>query len=72
MFHDNALEATVRDWIRAFEDDRVSAMTQLLNFIMASSGCPQNLDNSAVQDPDSMSDVLHNLQTRFDPVRVFF
>ena len=72
MFHDSALESTIRDLIRDFQNDKISVLTELIHFILSCSGCKQGqVDSETVQNVDSISNTLVGLTQTYDPVSFF-
>jgi hypothetical protein len=68
MFHENAIEAEVREWLDAFESDRNSAMAILLNLFLATSGAAESLTGDMAADSDAIDKVLTGILKNFDPV----
>lgn len=69
MFHENAIEAEVREWMDAFEADRNSAMAILLNLFLAASGAAESLTSETAADSDEIDKLLTGILRNFDPVR---
>jgi hypothetical protein len=68
MFHENAIEAEVREWMNSFEADRYSAMAILLNLFLAACGAAETLTSDMAADFDAIDVVLTGILKNFDPV----
>jgi hypothetical protein len=71
MFHDGALEATLRDLVTLLGSDREAALQSLLNLVLATAGCPGKLSKDAVSDLEDVSQTLFQLQSQVNVVRSF-
>lgn len=68
MFHENAIEAEVREWLNAFETEKHDAMAVLLNLVLAASGAAESMTGEKVTDSDSIDKHLTGFFKTFDPV----
>ena len=68
MFHENAIEAEVREWIHAFETDYGEAMAILLNLFLAASGAAESLTSEKATDSDGIDKHLTAILKNFDAV----
>lgn len=72
MFHDSALEPTLRDWVSVLANDRDEALMHLLNLVLASAGCPGKLTKDQVSDLEDVSETLGQLQNQVNVVRCLY
>ena len=68
MFHENAIEAEVREWISEFETEKNEALSILLNLFLASSGAAESLTTEMVSNSDAIDKHLTAILKNFDPV----
>jgi cohesin complex subunit SA-1/2 len=57
-----AVQSIVSDWVQQFELSQTNAMTELVNFLLRSSGSDVIVDSQQIEDPDSFTDSLESLQ----------
>lgn len=65
-----AIGPIVSDWIDAYysQDGSVAAMKDLISFVLKSAGCSIPIDVQAIEDQDSITDTLEELQHQLDAV----
>ena len=68
MFHENAIEAEVRELINAFESDNAAAMAVLLNLFLAASGAGESFTKDSIADYDAIDKNLKKVLQHYDPV----
>lgn len=68
MFHENAIEAEVRELINAFESDNAAAMAVLLNLFLAASGAGESFTKDIIADYDAIDKNLKKVLQHYDPV----
>lgn len=69
MFHENAIEAEVNEWLNAYETDRDAAMAMLLNLVLAASGAAESLTSETAVEVDAIDKHLNGILKNFDPVK---
>ncbi|KAH6572196.1 hypothetical protein BASA62_003520 [Batrachochytrium salamandrivorans] len=63
MNHGAAIETTVVDWIKSYEEDPSEAMCDLINFIIQAAGCTlSTVSRETIEDPDTITDTLQEIQ----------
>ncbi|TPX71178.1 hypothetical protein SpCBS45565_g01372 [Spizellomyces sp. 'palustris'] len=66
MNHANAMEGQISDWVAEYNEDKVHALMDLVNFLIQSTGCPGRIEASVFEDKDNITDQLEGLQKQFD------
>ncbi|KND00360.1 uncharacterized protein SPPG_04684 [Spizellomyces punctatus DAOM BR117] len=66
MNHANAMEGQISDWVAEYNEDKVHALMDLVNFLIQSTGCPGRIEASVFEDQDNITDQLEELQKQFD------
>ncbi|KAI8594100.1 hypothetical protein BDZ88DRAFT_503197 [Geranomyces variabilis] len=62
MDHSDAIEAQISDWVAEYTENKVSAMVDLVNFLIKSSGCAETIDASMFEDHDNIAKQLSDFQ----------
>lgn len=63
-----SVDLLLNEWCHLFVEDSVCAALEILNLVIASSGCPNQIQRHQIQDIDSITDSLDDLQASFDLV----
>ncbi|KAI8818342.1 uncharacterized protein EV422DRAFT_181064 [Fimicolochytrium jonesii] len=64
--HEDAIEAQISDWIADYNENKVTAMVELINFLIESCGCSGRVDASVFEDQDSITERLTELQEQIE------
>ncbi|KAK9354142.1 STAG domain-containing protein [Lipomyces doorenjongii] len=65
-----ALEETAADWIQNYEKNKVEAMMEMVNFILQCCGCDSSVTAYDIEDQDSVTQTLAQIQDVFGKKKV--
>ncbi|TPX56362.1 hypothetical protein PhCBS80983_g04598 [Powellomyces hirtus] len=65
--HNEAIEAQISDWMAEYTENKVVAMVDLVNFLIRSSGCSGQIEASAFEDQEYITERLTELQSQIEP-----
>ncbi|KAI8897499.1 hypothetical protein BC833DRAFT_593564 [Globomyces pollinis-pini] len=54
------------DWTDEYRINKFNALTDLINFVLKAAGCSVSITADSMDDPDSITDTLEDLQARID------
>lgn len=62
-------EQVAIDWMKQFEDDNAIALKELVNLVLRSAGCEQEVTVDDINDPDNVPNKLNDMQEEERNVR---
>lgn len=68
--HVHTLDAVAANWITQYEENKATAMCDLINFVLRCSGCPLQIDIHDIGDPDNAPSRLEDLQNEFHAQKI--
>ena len=62
------MEHVASQWLARSNEDGSAAVTELVNFILKSAGCDVEVTEDQINDPDSATGNLEDIQAQFQAV----
>ena len=64
----HTLDDVVTEWIRQFHEHESRAVADLVNFVLKCTGCSLQISEHDIEDPDSATNKIADLQEEFQAV----